>query len=98
MGLPSVCAKDVGFGIIRPSTRLSIQAPEISPRAVDPAPKGHAALSTTLLSPQKSHPESGEPADRSASQRDLLVAILMQREAEVTAKASIVKSKPTPQS
>jgi len=86
------------LGIIRPSTRLSIQAPEILPEQLIPLPKD------TLLCRQPCYRHKN-PTQKAVSlqievhpQRDLLVAILMQREAEVTAKASIVKSKPTPQS
>jgi hypothetical protein len=84
------------LGIIRPSTRLSIQAPEILPEQLIPLPKD------TVLSRQPCYSHKN-PTQKTMSQqievhpqRDLLVAILMQREAQV--KASIAKSKPTPQS
>lgn len=81
------------LGIIRPSTHLSIQAPEILPEQLIPLPKD------TVLSRQPCYRHK-KPTQKPMSQqievhpqRDLLLAILMQREAQVKAKASIAKSK-----
>ncbi len=82
------------LGIIRPSTRLRIQAPEIPQDLLTPLPKDttlcrqphyrHETRSDTPTSPEiEVHP-----------QRDRIVEILMQREARLKAASRQTKAKP----
>jgi len=83
------------LGIIRPSTRLSIEAPEILPEQLIPLPKDTVLCRQPCYSHKNPAQKPMSPQIEVHPQRDLLVALLMQREAEVKAKASIAKSKPT---
>ena len=90
------------LGIIRPSTRLRIQAPEIPPEQMTPLPQG------TVLCRQPCY-RSGKSPDKPISsdkrngpqmevhpQRDQLVAILRQREAQIKASARQAKAEQIP--
>jgi len=74
------------LGIIRLSTRLSVQAPQIPPEQLIPLPPG------TLVCRQPCYgkPKSSVPPDDSAipvhPQRDRLVALLFEREAQIKAR------------
>mgnify|MGYP001206772379 CR=1 FL=1 len=81
------------LGIIRPSTRLRIQAPEISPEQLVPLPQGTVLCRQPCYREEK---DSEKPisSDKCASsqievhpQRDRLVEILLQREAQIKALA-----------
>jgi hypothetical protein len=83
------------LGIIRPSMRLHIQAPEIAPEQLIPLPPG------TVLCRQPSYRRETSQHKESCSdkpvsphlevhpQRDRLVSILMQREAEIKARSKL---------
>jgi len=79
------------LGIIRPSTRLVIEAPTIPPEQLIPLPKDTVLCRQPQYSHKKPARKSTDPEITVHPQRDLLVAILMQRE------ATIAKSKPTAQ-
>jgi hypothetical protein len=80
------------LGIIRPSTRLRIQAPEIPPEYLIPLPR------QTVLCRQPCYHDEANPDKEASShkrvspqvevhpQRDQLVEILMQREAQIKAQ------------
>lgn len=88
------------LGIIRPSTRLRIEAPEIPPEQLIPLPKD------SVLCRQPHYPHqtsSGKtlPSDKQSipqiqvhPERDRIVALLMQREASISAQARQAKAKP----
>lgn len=90
------------LGIIRPSTRLRIQAPEILREQLVPLPQG------TVLCRQPCYREEKDSEKPSSSdkhtgsqievhpQRDRLVAILRQREAQIKALARQVKVEQIP--
>jgi hypothetical protein len=89
------------LGIIRPSTRLRIQAPEIPAEQLLPLPQGtllcrqpcygHGRkLNTQISSDKRMGPEI-----EVHPQRDRLVAILSQREAQIKALARQAKAKQT---
>jgi hypothetical protein len=92
------------LGIIRPSTRLRIQAPEIAPEQMTPLPQGtvlcrqpcyHSGKSPdTPISPDKRN----GPQMEVHPQRDRLVAILRQREAQIKACARQAKAEQLPKS
>jgi hypothetical protein len=81
------------LGIIRPSTRLRIQAPEISPEHLIPLPQETVLCRQPCYRYQKSldKPVSSDkrrgPQIEVHPQRDRLVAILRQREAQIKAVA-----------
>jgi hypothetical protein len=89
------------LGIIRPSTRLRIQAPEIPPEQFIPLPQG------TVLCRQPSYRrETSETKESNSAQptspdlqvhpqRDRIVSILMQREAEIKARGKSAKTQTT---
>jgi hypothetical protein len=75
------------LGIIRPSTRLRIQAPEIPPEHLIPLPQ-EMVLCRQPCYPHKTNSDKRiSPQIEVHPQRDQLVAILRQREAQVKAKA-----------
>ncbi len=81
------------LGIIRLSTRLSVQAPQISPEQLIPLPPG----TLVCRQPCSGKPKPSVPPDDSAlpvhPQRDRLVALLFEREAQIKARK---RSAPTP--
>ena len=86
------------LGIIRPSTRLSIEAPDIPLEQLIPLPKDAILCRQPSYSHKKSSEKSMSQEIEVHPQRDQLVAILMQREAQIAAKALIAKNKPIAQS
>ncbi len=88
------------LGIIRPSTRLRIEAPEIPPEKLVPLPKD----SVLCRQPHYPHQTSSDktlPSDKQNipeiqvhPERDRIIAILMQREALIHAEARQAKAKP----
>jgi hypothetical protein len=83
------------LGIIRPSTRLMIEAPTIAPQQLIPLPKDTLLCRQPHYSRKKPARKPTVPQIAVHPQRDQIVAILMQREAQIT--ASMAKSKPTAQ-
>jgi Transposase DDE domain len=83
------------LGIIRPCTRLSIEAPSIPPEQLVPLPKDAVLCRQPSYSRKKLSEKSISQEIQVHPQRDQLVALLMQREAEINAAAKIAKSKPT---
>jgi DDE family transposase len=82
------------LGIIRPSTRLRIQAPEISPEHLIPLPQETVLCrqpcyryEKSLDKPISSGKRRSSPQIEVHPQRDRLVAILRQREAQIKALA-----------
>jgi hypothetical protein len=89
------------LGIIRPSTRLVIEAPTISPEQLIPLPKDTVLCRQPQYSHKKPARKPTDPEVTVHPQRDLLVAILMQREAAIaTSKptAQVPRTRPTRQS
>jgi len=91
------------LGIIRPSTRLRIQAPEIPPEQMTPLPQGTVLCRQPCYRQQKKSPDKPTSSNkRSGSQievhpqRDRLVAILRQREAQIKALARQAEAEQTP--
>ncbi len=94
------------LGIIRPSTRLRIQAPEIPRQDLIPLPRQTVLCRQPCYHDEANSdkkPNSNKPMSPQIEvhpQRDRLVEILMQREAEVKAatqranKAELIKPKP----
>lgn len=90
------------LGIIRPSTRLRTQAPEIPPEQMTPLPQGtvlcrqpcyrHEKRSDKPISSDTRH----GPQIEVHPQRDRLVAILRRREAQIKASARPAKAEPLP--
>jgi len=90
------------LGIIRPSTRLRIQAPEIPPEQLIPLPQG------TVLCRQPCYRQEKSPDKPTCSnkrnvpeievhpQRDRLVVILRQREAQIKARTRQAKVEQIP--
>lgn len=72
------------LGIIRPSTRLRIEAPTIAPEQLIPLPKDTLLCRQPQYSQKKPARRSPDPEITVHPQRDQLVAILMQREATMT--------------
>jgi hypothetical protein len=90
------------LGIIRPSTRLRIQAPEIPPEQLVPLPQGMVLCRQPCYRSEKSpaKPISSNkhtgPLMEVHPQRDRLVAILRQREAQIKASARQAKAEQIP--
>jgi hypothetical protein len=88
------------LGIIRPSTRLRIQAPEIAPEQLIPLPQGTVLCRQPCYRQEKNPAKPTRSNKRSAPeievhpQRDRLVAILRQREAQITFLAPQTKAEP----
>jgi hypothetical protein len=90
------------LGIIRPSTRLRIQAPEIPPQHLIPLPLGTVLCRQPCYLQEKS-PDKQSSSDKQSKpqmevhpQRDRLVEILLQREAQITALVRQAKAVPIP--
>jgi hypothetical protein len=90
------------LGIIRPSTRLRIQAPEIPPEQLIPLPQG-TVLCRQPCYRQEKNPDKPICSDKGSGpqmevhpQRDRLVAILRQREAQIKALAQQAKVEQIP--
>jgi hypothetical protein len=90
------------LGIIRPSTRLRIQAPEISPSQLVPLPQGIVLCRQPCYHQEKS-PDKPINSDKGSGpqievhpQRDRLVEILLQREAQIKALAQQAKTEQIP--
>jgi hypothetical protein len=83
------------LGIIRPSTRLAIEAPAIAPEQLVPLPKDTELCRQPHYSHKKPARKQTEPQIEVHPQRDLLVALLMQREAEIKATVAQSKAKST---
>jgi hypothetical protein len=83
------------LGIIRPSTRLMIEAPTIAPEQLIPLPKDTVLCRQPQYSRKKPAKLRTEPEIEVHPQRDLLVALLMQREAELTATKAKSTTRPT---
>ena len=90
------------LGIIRPSTRLRIQAPEIPPEQLIPLPQGTVLCRQPCYRQEKSPDKLTRSSKPNAPeievhpQRDRLVAILRQREAQIKALARQVKVEQIP--
>jgi len=90
------------LGIIRPSTRLRIQAPEIPPEQLVPLPQGTVLCRQPCYRHEKNSDKPINSDTRHGSQievhpqRDRLVAILRQREAQIKASARPAKAEPLP--
>lgn len=84
------------LGIIRPSTRLMIEAPIIAPEQLIPLPKDTLLCRQPQYNRKKPAQLQIDPEITVHPQRDQIVALLMHREAQIT--ASIAKSKPIAQS
>ncbi len=90
------------LGIIRPSTRLRIQAPEIPPEQLIPLPQGTVLSRQPCYRQEKSPDKLTRSNKRNAPeievhpQRDRLVAILRQREAQIKALVRQVKVEQIP--
>ena len=90
------------LGIIRPSTRLRIQAPEIAPEHLIPLPQGTVLCRQPCYRHEKNPDKPINSNKRSTTQievhpqRDRLVAILLQREAQIKALAQQAQVKPVP--
>jgi hypothetical protein len=82
----TLCARMRQLGIIRPSTRLRVEAPVIAPQQLIPLPKDTLLCRQPHYSSKKPACKRTDPQIEIHPQRDQLVAILMQREAEITAK------------
>ena len=80
------------LGIIRPSTRLVIEAPIIAPELLIPLPKDTLLCRQPQYNCKKPAKQQTDPEITVHPQRDQIVALLMQREAQIT--ASITKSQP----
>jgi Transposase DDE domain len=90
------------LGIIRPSTRLRIQAPEIPPELLTPLPQGTVLCRQPCYryekradKPISSDKRSG-PQIEVHPQRDRLVEILLQREAQIKARARQAEAEQAP--
>jgi hypothetical protein len=90
------------LGIIRPSTRLRIQAPEIAREQLMPLPP-ETVLCRQPCYRQEKNPDKPISSDKCGGsqievhpQRDRLVAILRQREAQIKALARQAKAEPPP--
>jgi hypothetical protein len=90
------------LGIIRPSTRLRIQAPEIPPEQLIPLPQGTVLCRQPCYRQEKS-PEKPTSSNKPNAteievhpQRDQLVAILRQREAQIKARTRQAKVEQIP--
>jgi hypothetical protein len=86
------------LGIIRPSTRLLVQAPEVPPEQLIPLPQGTVLCRQPCYRQEKS-PDKPICSDKGSGpqievhpQRDRLVAILLQREAQIKALAQQAKA------
>jgi hypothetical protein len=90
------------LGIIRPSTRLRIQAPEIPPEQMTPLPQGTVLCRQPCYRHEKrsdkpiSSDKRNGPQIEVHPQRDRLVAILRQREAQIKFLARQTKAQQTP--
>jgi len=90
------------LGIIRPSTRLRIQAPEIPPERMTPLPQGTVLCRQPCYRHEKrsdkpiSSDKRNGPQIEVHPQRDRLVAILRQREAQIKFLARQTKAQQTP--
>ncbi|HMC98701.1 MAG TPA: hypothetical protein VKH37_01060, partial [Ferruginibacter sp.] len=90
------------LGIIRPSTRLRIQAPEISPEQLIPLPQGTILCRQPCYQYEKHSDKPTSSNKRVAHQievhpqRDRLVALLRQREAHMKALARQTKAEQVP--
>lgn len=88
--------------IIRPSTRLCIQAPEIPAEQMTPLPQGTVLCRQPCYRHEKrsDKPISSDKPNGSQMevhpQRDRLVAILRQREAQIKASTRLAKVEPLP--
>src|SRR2546421_7247568 len=86
------------LGIIRPSTRLHIQAPEIPREQFIPLPKDTVLCRQPTYRRETKEGNSGKsisPDLQVHPQRDRMVEILMQREAEIKARGKSVKTQIT---
>jgi hypothetical protein len=90
------------LGIIRPSTRLRIQAPEILLEQMTPLPQGTVLCRQPCYRHEKrsdkpiSSDKHNSPQMQVHPQRDRLVAILRQREAQIKARARQVEAEQIP--
>ena len=90
------------LGIIRPSTRLRIQAPEILPEQLVPLPQGTVLCRQPCYREEKDSEQPSSSGKRTSSQievhpqRDRLVEILLQREAQIKALARQAKTEQIP--
>lgn len=90
------------LGIIRPSTRLRIQAPEIPPEQMTPLPQGTVLCRQPCYRHEKrsdkpiSSDKRNGPQIEVHPQRDRLVAILRQREAQIKFLVRQTKAQQTP--
>jgi hypothetical protein len=90
------------LGIIRPSTRLRIQAPEITPQQLVPLPQGTVLCRQPCYREEKNVEEPSSldkptgPQIEVHPQRDRLVEILLQREAQIKALARQAKAEQIP--
>ncbi len=90
------------LGIIRPSTRLRIQAPEIAPEQFIPLPLGTVLCRQPCYHQEKSSDKpissdkGTDPQIEVHPQRDRLVAILGQREAQIKARTRQAKVEQIP--
>jgi hypothetical protein len=83
------------LGMIRPSTRLVIEAPTIARELLVPLPKDTLLCRLPHYSRKKPAKRPTAPEITVHPQRDQIVALLMQREAQIT--ASMAKRLPTAQ-
>jgi hypothetical protein len=105
-GIAECVRQGCRLGILRPSTRLRIQAPEISEDLLIPVP-GNTPLCREPHGSGKNRTTTPAPADQQSNtnrhahpdievhpQRDQIVAILMQREARLKATMHHAREKP----
>jgi len=83
------------LGIIRPSTRLRIEAPEIPREKLVPLPKDSVLCRQPHYRQESSSDKHNSPKIEVHPQRDRIVEILRQREAEIKAAARQARAKPT---
>jgi DDE family transposase len=90
------------LGIIRPSTRLRIQTPEIPPEQLIALPQGTVLCRQPCYHAEKSSDKTASSDKRTGPQmevhpqRDRLVEILLQRESQIKALARHVKTEQIP--
>jgi Transposase DDE domain len=95
-GIVSACVRQGRqLGIIRPSRRLVIEAPAIAPEQLVPLPKDTGLCRQPHYSHKKPVGKHTEPQIEVHPQHDQLVALLMQREAEIKATAARSKARST---
>ncbi|HEY7420350.1 MAG TPA: IS4 family transposase [Ktedonobacteraceae bacterium] len=96
-GLAECVRQGRRLGIIRPSTRLSIDAPEIPSEQFVPLPKDTVLCRQPCYSRKSTSEKAGGPEMDVHPQRDQLVAMLLKREADLKA-AKHSKGASTPSS